>query len=300
MTRRAAAVRARWPCSPRRVRLPQSGAAAAQSAPALAINTFAELVALASDKRDIQTKLALERDVRLVRCEDGTLEIALEPSAAKTLVNDLSRKLQLWTGRSWMVVISREPGAPTLKSVADARKAELETGVRADPLVKAVLERFPGAEIVGVRGGKDAPLPSRAAAAEAGRLPLADDDRLRRQLGARRRRDERGVTMADFLGMMKQAAQLQSKMQEMQAELDRIEVEGTAGGGMVTVKLSAKGELKGVKIDDSLVKPEEKEILEDLLVAAHADARRKAEEVMQDKMKGLTGGLSLPPGLKLF
>ena len=106
--------------------------------------------------------------------------------------------------------------------------------------------------------------------------------------------------MPDFMGMMKQAAQLQSKMQEMQAELDRIEVEGSAGGGMVAVKLSAKGELKGVKIDDSLVKPEEKEILEDLLVAAHADARRKAEDVMQDKMKGLTGGLPLPPGLKLF
>ena len=127
-----------------------------QSSPALAINSFAELVALASDKRDIQTKLALERDVRLVRFEDGTLEIALEPGAAKALVNDLSRKLQTWTGRSWMVVISREPGAPTLKSVADVKKAELEVGVRADPLVKAVLERFPGAEIVGVRGGKDA------------------------------------------------------------------------------------------------------------------------------------------------
>jgi hypothetical protein len=106
--------------------------------------------------------------------------------------------------------------------------------------------------------------------------------------------------MADFLGMMKQAAQLQSKMQEMQAELDHIEVEGTAGGGMVTVKMTAKGEVKAVKIDDTLIKPGDKEILEDLLVAAHADARRKAEDVMQDKMKGLTGGLSLPPGLKLF
>jgi DNA-binding YbaB/EbfC family protein len=105
--------------------------------------------------------------------------------------------------------------------------------------------------------------------------------------------------MVDFLGMMKQAAQLQSKMQEMQAELDRIEVAGTAGGGLVTVTLSAKGEAKGVKIDPSLMKAEEKEILEDLLVAAHADARRKAEEVMQDKMKSLTGGLSLPPGMKL-
>ena len=105
--------------------------------------------------------------------------------------------------------------------------------------------------------------------------------------------------MADFMGLMKQAAQMQAKMQEMQAELDQIEVEGTAGGGMVTVKLSAKGEMKGAKIDDSLLKPSEKEILEDLLVAAHADARRKAETVMQEKMKSLTGGLGLPPGLKL-
>jgi DNA-binding YbaB/EbfC family protein len=106
--------------------------------------------------------------------------------------------------------------------------------------------------------------------------------------------------MADFMGMMKQAAQLQSKMQELQAELDRIEVEGTAGGGMVTVTLTAKGDMKGAKVDESLMKPGETEILEDLLVAAHADARRKAEAVMQDKMKALTGGLPLPPGMKLF
>jgi DNA-binding YbaB/EbfC family protein len=106
--------------------------------------------------------------------------------------------------------------------------------------------------------------------------------------------------MADFMGMMKQAAQLQSKMQAMQAELDLIEVEGTSGGGLLTVTMSAKGELKGVSIDPSLLKAEEKEILEDLLVAAHADARRKAEALMADKMKDLTGGLPLPPGLKLF
>jgi DNA-binding YbaB/EbfC family protein len=106
--------------------------------------------------------------------------------------------------------------------------------------------------------------------------------------------------MADFMGLMKQAAQLQSKMEALQAELDTIEVEGTAGGGLVTVKLSGKGDMKGVKIDDSLIKPGEKEILEDLLVAAHADARRRAETVMKEKMQGLTGGLPLPPGMKLF
>jgi DNA-binding YbaB/EbfC family protein len=103
--------------------------------------------------------------------------------------------------------------------------------------------------------------------------------------------------MADFLGMMKKAQQLQSKMQELQAELDHLEVEGTAGGGMVTVRMTAKGEVKGVTIDPSLMKAEEREILEDLLVTAHNDARRKAEAAMQEKMQSLTGGLGLPPGL---
>ena len=106
--------------------------------------------------------------------------------------------------------------------------------------------------------------------------------------------------MADFMGLMKQAAQLQSKMQALQEELDQTEVDGTAGGGLVTVRMTAKSDLKGVSIDPSLLKPDEKEILEDLLVAAHADARRKAETLMQEKMKGLTGGLPLPPGMKLF
>src|ERR1700749_3330333 len=108
--------------------------------------------------------------------------------------------------------------------------------------------------------------------------------------------------MPDFMGLMKQAAELKSKVEAMQAELDHVEVEGTAGGGggLVTVKLTAKSELKSVRIDPSLIKPDEAEILEDLIVAAHADARRKAETVLQEKMQGLTGGLPLPPGLKLF
>ena len=106
--------------------------------------------------------------------------------------------------------------------------------------------------------------------------------------------------MPDFMGLMKQAAQLQSKMEALQAELDTIEVEGSAGGGLVTVTLTAKGEMKSVKIDNSLLQPGEKGILEDLLVAAHADARRKADGVMKEKMQGLTGGLPLPPGMKLF
>ena len=119
--------------------------------PVLSIGTFEAIVALAAEQRDLQIKAALERDMRLVRCEDGRLEIALEPGASKTLVNELSRKLSQWTNRRWMVVVSSEQGTPTLRSQAAVRQAELERGVRDDPLVKAVLDRFPGAEIVGVR-----------------------------------------------------------------------------------------------------------------------------------------------------
>ena len=106
--------------------------------------------------------------------------------------------------------------------------------------------------------------------------------------------------MADFLGMMKQAAELKSKMEAMQAELEASEVEGLAGGGLVAVTLNGKGDLKGVQIDDTLFKPSEKEVLEDLIVAAHADARRKVETLMKDKMQSVAGGLPLPPGMKLF
>jgi DNA-binding YbaB/EbfC family protein len=100
--------------------------------------------------------------------------------------------------------------------------------------------------------------------------------------------------MADFLGMMKQAAQLQSKMKEMQDQLDSVEVEGLSGGGLVKVTMTAKMDVRAVSIDPSLLKPEEREIVEDLLVTALSDARRKAEAAMQERMSTLTGGLKLP------
>jgi DNA polymerase-3 subunit gamma/tau len=133
----------------------------------LVIARFEDLIALAVEKRDLGVKLALERDVRLVRCEDGRLEVRLEQSAAKTLVNDLARKISQWTNRLWIVVVSAEEGQPTVKSQNDAHKAELKTGVRADPLVQAVLARFPGAEIVDVRKG-EAVIPEPSAPAETG------------------------------------------------------------------------------------------------------------------------------------
>jgi len=109
------------------------------------------------------------------------------------------------------------------------------------------------------------------------------------------------MDMEEMLKAAQAAAEkIQQQMSDVQVKLDAIEVEGTSGGGLVSVKLSGKGEMKGVKIDDSLIKPSEKEIVEDLIVAAHADARRKAEALLQEKMKDVTGGLPLPPGMKLF
>ena len=120
------------------------------AAPTLSVGSFEELIALAAEKRDITVKMALERDVRLVRCEDGQLEIAIEPSAPKTLVHDLQRKLTGWTGKRWIVVVSKEEGAPTMRAQAEAQQAEIERDVQSDPLVQAVLNRFPGAKVVGV------------------------------------------------------------------------------------------------------------------------------------------------------
>jgi nucleoid-associated protein EbfC len=106
--------------------------------------------------------------------------------------------------------------------------------------------------------------------------------------------------MPNFNELMKQAAELKSKMEAMQAELDRLEIEGAAGGGLVSVTLSGKGDLRNARVDESLLKADQKEIVEDLLVAAHADAKRKLEATLAERMQTLTGGLPLPPGMKLF
>lgn len=105
--------------------------------------------------------------------------------------------------------------------------------------------------------------------------------------------------MPDFMGMMRQAKELQQKMQVLQDEIAALEATGSAGGGLVTVTVDGKGGLKIVKIDPSLAQPEEIEILEDLIVAAARDARAKADEQSQAKMKELAAGLPLPPGLTL-
>lgn len=104
--------------------------------------------------------------------------------------------------------------------------------------------------------------------------------------------------MKNLGNMMKQAQQMQAKMQEMQGRLSEMEVIGSAGGGMVQVTLTGKGDMRKVTIDPSVIDPEEREMLEDLILAAHNDAKAKVEATMQEEMGKLTGGLNLPPGMK--
>lgn len=105
--------------------------------------------------------------------------------------------------------------------------------------------------------------------------------------------------MKNLAGLMKQASQMQTKMAEMQAKLETMEVEGSAGAGMVTAVLSGKGDLRRVKVDPKLADPAEMEMLEDLLVAAHAEAKRKLEAMTAEEMEKVTGGMQLPGGMKL-
>lgn len=105
--------------------------------------------------------------------------------------------------------------------------------------------------------------------------------------------------MKNLAQMMKQAQEMQTRMAEMQSQLGAIEVSGSSGGGMVKITMTGKGEVRAVKLDAALTTPSEREVLEDLLVAAFNDAKGKAESLMAEKMSELTGGLQLPPGFKL-
>jgi DNA polymerase-3 subunit gamma/tau len=151
-------------------------AAQTDSAPVLRINSFPQLVALAGEKRDLLTKAAMEADMRLVRFEDGRLEVALERSAARGLVNDLSRKLELWTGRRWTVVISNEAGQPTLRSQNEQARNEHARAAEADPRVQEVLARFPGAKVIEVRRLAAEPPESDINADELNETSDVDDD----------------------------------------------------------------------------------------------------------------------------
>ena len=104
----------------------------------------------------------------------------------------------------------------------------------------------------------------------------------------------------NIMQMMKQAQEIQGKIQEVQQELADMEIEGTSGAGLVSVRLNGKGDMRGLSVDPSLLKEDETDVMEDLIIAAHTDAKSKVEALMAEKMQAVTGGLPLPPGMKLF
>ena len=144
----------------RQIATPQPAAPpreATMAAPAVRLYRLEDVVALAAEKRDIQLKTALERDVHLVRFDEGSIEFSLAPEASPTLPQTLMRKLQEWTGARWIVALSRDPGAPSLRQQAETREKETRAESETDPLVRSVLDAFPGARIVAVRRPDMAP-----------------------------------------------------------------------------------------------------------------------------------------------
>ena len=266
---------------------------------ALVIGRFEDLIALAAQKRDLAVKLALERDVRLVRCEDGRLEIALEKSAAKTLVNELVAQVLAMDrpaldGRG----LGRAGAADRQGAERGARRPSSRPACAPIRWCRRCWRAFPAPR------SSTCASPTRRRCRPASRT-IEPRRRYRRRRMTARPTAPTGATtttirgavkMADFLGMMKQAAELKSKMEAMQAELDQVEVEGTSGGGLVRVTLSGKGEMKGVKIDETLIKPDREGDRRGL------DRRRPCRRAPQGRGghagedAGLTGGLPLPPG----
>ena len=105
--------------------------------------------------------------------------------------------------------------------------------------------------------------------------------------------------MKDLNDLMKQAQEMQAKMADFQTQIEEMDIKGASGGGLIEVTLSGKGDMKGLRIDDSLIKGEDREVLEDLIIAAHTDARAKMEQVVSEKMQEATGGFQMPPGFSL-
>jgi DNA polymerase III subunit gamma/tau len=126
---------------------PQVGMAETAPVTVRKISTFPELIALAGEKRDVMVRAALESDVRLIRIEDGRLEVAMERTAARSLINDLSRKLEQWTGRRWHVIVSNAEGQATVREQQIEQKNERQRAAEADPRVQAVFATFPGAKM---------------------------------------------------------------------------------------------------------------------------------------------------------
>ena len=223
----------------------------------------------------------LEEHVSLVKFEPaGSIELHLLPGAPKELANELREKLNAWTGKRWMVALSKRPASCRSARSTRERKAAEIAEIKKHPAVAAVLKQFPDAEITSVQ-----PLPGLTKTERYSARGMTLSLRSRHE-----RPDENDEAGPGDTGPHAEAA----------GGSGALEVEGQSGAGLVKVKLNGKMEARSIKIDPSLIKPDEAEILEDLILAAFQDAKSKAETAVQAKMQEITGGLQLPPGLKLF
>ena len=270
--------------SRRQCRLGPRRAAAATRRPnkAPSPTSFRELLEMFEQHKEAILRAHLYAHVHLVQFEPGRVELRLDPAAPRDLVNRVAQKLSEWTGQTWLVGIASEGGQPSLKEQDEAREHSIRGEAARHPLVRAVLDAFPGARIEAVR---DIAVP----AADESAPPAADAED-----------DEGEISGMKNIGqMLKQAQEMQGRMAEMQERLASAEVAGASGAGMVQVTLSGKGEVKRIKIDKSLMVADEVEVLEDLLIAAFNDAKTRLDAHVAEEMQKLTGGLTLPPGLKL-
>ena len=268
------------------------GAPVLQAQPVQAISTapqlrnFRDVVALVAHDQPVLHGHLLH-SVHLVRFAPGVIELRPHPAAPRDLAASLGRLLLEATGTRWTIALSQAEGEPTLA----------EQGQAADTRPPRRRRRAPA----GPRHPGRVPRRYHRARHRSPGRRLRPDRPAGRAIRSRYQPLPRhgGRHVKNLAGLMKQASQMQSKMAEMQAKLDATEVEGEAGAGMVCVTLSGKSELKRMTIDPKLLDPAEAEMLEDLIVAAHADAKRKVEAIMADEMKNATGGLELPGGMKL-
>ena len=270
---------------------PRPAPTVSQAEPAvqsLAPLSFIDIVALANAQGDLILRTNLARHVHLVHFEPGRIEFRPGPQAPTNLANRLGARLTEWTGRRWVVSVSSEAGAPSLEQQAQAAiDAEREAAER-HPLVQAALAAFPGSVVEAVRELLPPAGPTAAGESEAGEPEAGEQEPAPEQDSGNR------GSMKNLGQLMKQAQAMQSRMAEMQAELERVEMTGQAGGGMVKVILNGKGEMRGLKIDPKLADPAEIEVLEDLIIAAAKDAKSKVDEHTATEMGKLTGGLPLP------
>ena len=304
------------PAAPLRGPVMSAGQATALAeAPQTHYATFDQVVALIREKRDMKLLYEVESTLRLARYSPGRIEFEPTATAAPDLASRLGQRLQGWTGARWGVSVVSSGGAPTIDEDRDRDENTAKAEALENPLVQAVLAAFPGARITEIRTPEA--LEAQAAAMA---LPEVEDEWDPSRTADPRlmcqppgpisnpqptRKDVmlKGLGglagLGDMAKMMKAAQEVQGKMADLQADLARIVVVGEAGGGLVKARATAKGEVTGLDIDPSILVASEKEVVEDLIVAAIRDVQAKAAARGQQEMSRIYEGLGLPPDFKL-